>query len=77
MNHEREIMIDKITISPEKALESPLVNKAELARQMFPNNKNAKAYLSDKLAGRQQKRITKKDLEKIEKIIIKNLTLID
>jgi len=64
-----------MNISPEKALESKLINKAELARLMFPDNKSAEAYLSDKLAGRNRKKISEKDLKKIEIILKKYLTI--
>ena len=52
----------------ELILSRPLINKSELARQMFPNQKRPEQYLSDKIHGIQGKRITEKDQKKIENI---------
>jgi len=41
----------------------PLINRAELARRMFPNNKTPEQALQAKLMKIQNKRITDKDCE--------------
>jgi len=50
-----------------------IINKAELARLMYPENKSAPQLLADKLNGRQGKRITKIDQDKIKEAIRKML----
>lgn len=61
-------------IDPKKALKSKLINKSALAEEMFPGNKSAAQYLNDKISNIQKKRITEKDLKKIENILQKHLT---
>jgi hypothetical protein len=54
----------------EKILKHSLINRAELARLMFPNKKGrADSLLDRKMNGMQRNRITDKDREKIEKIM--------
>ena len=47
----------------------PLINRAELARRMFPNNKTPKQALQAKLMKIQNKRITDKDCENAIRIL--------
>lgn len=63
-----------LKLNPIKALKSSIINKAALAEEMFPNNKSAAQYLSDKISNRQGKRVTEKDLKKIEEILKYHLT---
>lgn len=46
-----------------------LINQAELARILWPNNKSAEQYLADKLAGRQRKKLTDADKIRIKQAI--------
>jgi len=46
-----------------------LINKAELARRLFPNNKNAPVLLNMKLKGTYYNRVTEKDKANIIKEI--------
>lgn len=52
-----------------KILKSPLINKAELSRQMWPGNKNSHSRLSNKIGNMYGQRITPKDESKIIEII--------
>lgn len=56
-------------------IKNPLINKSELARQMFPSQKRPEQYLFDKVNNIQGKRITEKDKNKIEIILKKLLEL--
>jgi len=47
----------------------PLINRAELARRMFPNNKTPEQALQAKLMEIQNKRITDKDCENVIRIL--------
>lgn len=47
----------------------PLINRAELARRMFPHNKTPEQALQAKLMNIQNKRITEKDCENVISII--------
>lgn len=47
----------------------PLINRAELARRMFPNNKTPEQALQAKLMEIQNKRITDKDSENVIRIL--------
>lgn len=49
-------------------INDPLINKAELARRMFPNNKAADRNLDNKLAENKYRRLTEKDCESAMKI---------
>lgn len=49
-------------------INDPLINKAELARRMFPNNKAADRNLDNKLAENKYRRLTEKDCESVMKI---------
>lgn len=53
--------------------ENPLLNKAELARKMFPNSKQASSMLNQKLkeytAGTGKQRITDKDTDQAKKVL--------
>ena len=53
----------------DKVLNNPLINRAELSRQMYPNNKSHKQYLYNKLYKVQRQSLTFKDRETIKKII--------
>ena len=50
---------------------SGAVNLAELASEMYPNNKTARVYLFKKLHGKSNRTFTKKDAEKALEIIKK------
>lgn len=52
----------------------PLINRAELARQMFPNVKHANQYLQRKLDENRGHRLTEEDCSNA-KAIIKKLLL--
>ncbi len=54
-------------------IKHPLINRAELARRMFPNNKNPEQSLNSKLMNVQNKRITEKDCENVIEIIKKEI----
>lgn len=61
-------------LNTEKIIElinHPLINRAELARRMFPNNKTPEQALQAKLMKIQNKRITEKDCENVIRIIEK------
>lgn len=47
----------------------PLINRAELARRMFPNNKTPEQALNSKLKNVQNKKITDKDCENVIRIL--------
>jgi len=47
----------------------PLINRAELARRMFPNNKTPEQALQAKLMNIQNKRITEKDCKNVMRIL--------
>lgn len=47
----------------------PLINRAELARRMFPNNKTPEQALQAKLMNIQNKRIIGKDCENVIRIL--------
>ncbi len=47
----------------------PLINRAELARRMFPNNKTPEQALQAKLMKIQNKRITDRDCENVIRIL--------
>lgn len=49
-------------------INNPLINKAELARRMFPNNKAADRNLDNKLAENKYRRLTEVDCESVMKI---------
>lgn len=51
----------------------PLINRAELARRMFPNNKTPEQALNSKLKNVQNKKITEKDCENVVRIIKKEI----
>lgn len=51
-----------------EVLSNPLINKAELARLLFPNQKHPEQYLNDKIFKRYGKRITPNDEKKIKNI---------
>lgn len=53
----------------EKILDSNLINTAELARRLWPKNKNPKSKMSVKLANANGQRLTEKDREEIEAIL--------
>lgn len=55
----------------------PLINKSELARQLFPTQKRPQQHLNDKLHNIQGKRITDEDKKNIEIILKKLLTRIN
>lgn len=60
------------TLKTEKIIElinHPLINRTELARRMFPNNKTPKQALQAKLMKIQNKRITEKDCENVIRIL--------
>ena len=46
-----------------------LINQAELARILWPNNKSAPQKFSDKLANRQGKKITDQDIGRIKQVL--------
>ena len=52
-----------------KLINHPLINRAELARRMFPNNKTPEQALQAKLLNTQNKRITDKDCENVIRIL--------
>lgn len=56
-------------MNPYKILKSDLINKAALARYMWPTAKGAKVKLAHKIAGNNKQRITEKDEELIIKAI--------
>ena len=57
-------------MNPLKILTSPLINRAALARAMWPNVKDAKVKLAQKLSPSNKKqRITEKDEELIIQVI--------
>jgi hypothetical protein len=47
----------------------PLINRAELARRMFPHNKTPEQALQAKLINTQNKRITHQDCENVIQIL--------
>ena len=51
----------------------PLINRAELARRMFPNNRTPEQALQAKLLNIQNKRITDKDCENVIQILKKEI----
>jgi hypothetical protein len=51
----------------------PLINRAELARRMFPNNKTPEQALNSKLKNVQNKKITEKDCENVIRILKKEI----
>lgn len=55
-------------------IKHPLINRAELARRMFPNNKNPEQSLNSKLMNIQNKRITEKDCENVSEILRKEIS---
>lgn len=46
-----------------------IINQAELARLLWPNNRSAEQYLADKLAGRQRKKLTDNDRLRIKQAL--------
>ena len=59
-------------LNTEKIIElinHPLINRAELARRMFPNNKTPEQALQAKLMKIQNKRITDRDCENVIRIL--------
>ena len=56
-------------MNPYKILSSPIINKAALARTMWPEVKDAKVRLAHKIAGTSKQRITEKDEQAIIQII--------
>lgn len=54
-------------------IKHPLINRAELARRMFPNNKNPEQSLNSKLMNIQNKRITERDCENVIEILRKEI----
>lgn len=59
-------------LKTEKIIElinNPLINRAELARRMFPNNKTPEQALNSKLKNIQNKKITEKDCENVIRIL--------
>ena len=52
-----------------KLINHPLINRAELARKMFPNNRTPEQALQAKLLNIQNKRITDKDCENVIRIV--------
>ena len=52
-----------------KILEGKLINRNELARRMFPNNKTAGQYLYHKLNCINRLKITQADQDKVKQII--------
>lgn len=50
---------------------SGAVNLAELASEMYPNNKTARIYLNKKLHGKSDRTFTKKDAERAIEILKK------
>lgn len=57
-------------ITYEQILSSPLTNKAELARLMWPENKNPKIKLSHKLSGTAGQRLTDTDKALIVEVFL-------
>lgn len=57
------------------ALNSNLLNKAELVRQMWPDRKYGVQYLNAKIHQRNGKRLTEKDEEQIKQILTKELCI--
>lgn len=53
----------------QKILDSGLINISELSRQMWPDIKKPVVKLQNKLDGRQNQRLTEKDLLQIEEIL--------
>lgn len=51
----------------------PLINRAELARRMFPSNKTPEQALNSKLKNVQNKKITEKDCENVIRILKKEI----
>lgn len=53
--------------------ENPIINKAELARRMFPDRKYATGMFNNKLkenhAGNSKQRITEQDFERAKEIL--------
>ena len=47
----------------------PLINRAELARRMFPNNQTPEQALNSKLKKVQNKKLTEKDCENVIRIL--------
>lgn len=63
-------------LKTEKIIElinNPLINRAELARRMFPNNKTPEQALNSKLKNVQNKKITEKDCENVIRILKKEI----
>lgn len=54
-------------------IKHPLINRAELARRMFPNNKTPEQALNSKLMNVQNKKITDKDCENVIRILKKEI----
>lgn len=52
-----------------KILENKLINKAELARQVWPDVKSPESRLIHKMSG--ERNFTKSDIERIEKVLTK------
>jgi hypothetical protein len=52
-------------ISAETIINSTLINKADLARRLWPDNKNPDIKLANKIAKRSGQRITEKDEQEI------------
>lgn len=46
-----------------------ILNKAEIARELYPNNSAAPVYLSNKLAGKNRLQITNEDKNEIIKLL--------
>lgn len=46
-----------------------ILNLAEIARRMYPNNKSANTYLINKLNGNDNRSFTKKDTERALKVL--------
>ena len=69
-------MIENNVLKTEKIIElinHPLINRAELARRMFPNNKTPEQALNSKLRNVQNKKITDKDCENVIRILKKEI----
>lgn len=50
-----------------------IINKAKLAREMFPDNAAAPVYLDNKLKGRCRAKLTDNDKNKIVEILLKTI----
>jgi hypothetical protein len=51
-----------------KILQSPIINKSALAKELYPNNKEPGQQLGKKIAGKYRQKLTDSDREKIIKI---------